>query len=41
MSDLEQKTLGIEQVTQVLRTSTRLKNIIPDLVMVIKKSNKF
>lgn len=33
MSDLEQKTLGREQVTQVLGTIVQLKNIIPDLVM--------
>lgn len=41
MSDLEQKTLGIEQVTQVLGTIVQLKNIIPELVINIKKNNKF
>jgi hypothetical protein len=41
MSDLEQKTLGIEQVTQVLSTIVQLKNIIPDLVMSIKENNTF
>jgi Ser/Thr protein kinase RdoA (MazF antagonist) len=32
MIELEQKTLGIEQVTQVLRTIIKLKNIIPELI---------
>ena len=33
--DLEQQKIGIEQVTQVLSTISRLKNLMPELIEVV------
>lgn len=35
--DSEQKTLGIEQVNQVIRTMIRLRNSIPDVLLALSK----
>ena len=35
MQESEQKTMGVEQVNQVLKTIVNLKNIVPNLMIML------